>query len=125
MTLGGLWALSPDLPRIFREDFPGLPLASVLGSASLEATLHRVGDVFCFHRRLDEQPHEHALLGLALVILLYNVAMLTALLPGLRLRWPQPGRHRPKRAISAPPAARRPDVLAAIGPTATPVMDRS
>ena len=28
MTLGGLWALVPDMPRLWREDFPSLPFAS-------------------------------------------------------------------------------------------------
>lgn len=74
MTAGGVWALVPDLPRIWREDFPSLPLASVLGSKGLERWLHGIGDLFFFHARLDAQPRELALHGLVLILLLYNAA---------------------------------------------------
>lgn len=76
MTLGGLFAIVPDTPRLFREDFPGLPLASVLGHHDLERWLHGIGDVFFFHHALDAQPREFALHGLILVIALYNAAAL-------------------------------------------------
>ncbi len=75
MTLGGLWALVPDMPRIFREDFPGLPWAATLGSKSFERSLHRAGDIFFFHKQLDIQPQEFALLGLTLILLFYNLAL--------------------------------------------------
>lgn len=80
MTLGGIWAIVPDLPRLFREDFPSLPLASVLGSFDLERRLHAVGDLFFFHASLDAQPREWALHGLAIILLLYNAALLAPLL---------------------------------------------
>lgn len=75
MTFGGVWALIPDLPRIFREDFPSLPFASLLGSKDLERTLHDLGDLFCFHRALDAQPKEYALAGLMIILLLYNASI--------------------------------------------------
>jgi hypothetical protein len=87
MTVGGIWAVVPDLPRIFREDFPSLPLASLLGSKSLERWLHSFGDVFFLHQRLDIQPHEYALHGLILVIVLYNAGLLGL----LGLQWHQRG----------------------------------
>jgi hypothetical protein len=75
MTAGGLWAIVPDLPRFFREDFPGLPFAAMLGSKPLEVWLHEWGDLFFFHRALDTQPNEYALHGLLLILLLYNAAV--------------------------------------------------
>lgn len=75
MTAGGFWALVPDLPRIFREDFPSLPLAAALGNKTLEEGLHGWGDLFFFHHALDAQPHEYALHGLLLILLLYNAAV--------------------------------------------------
>lgn len=85
MTLGGIWALVPDMPRIFREDFPNLPFASALGAKGLERKLHSIGDVFFFHGRLDAQPQEYALLGLGIILLLYNLSI--ALL--MTLEWQQ------------------------------------
>jgi hypothetical protein len=77
MTAGGVWAMVPDLPRIWREDFPSLPFARTLGSRELEDWLHGwIGDLFFFHASLDAQPHGYALHGLALIILLYNVAFI-------------------------------------------------
>ena len=75
MTAGGLWALIPDLPRLFREDFTSLPFASTLGSKALEIKLHRMGDIFFFHKQLDIQPHEYALHGLIMILLMYNAAI--------------------------------------------------
>ncbi len=75
MTLGGLWALIPDMPRLWREDFTSLPFASALGSMDFEVWLHSLGDLFFFHRSLDAQPKEFALLGLALIIGLYNLCL--------------------------------------------------
>ncbi len=86
MTIGGVWALVPDLPRIFREDFPGLPFAATLGDKALERSLHRVGDLFFFHRSLDQQPHELALHGLTLILLLYNLALVQLWWLGRRSR---------------------------------------
>ena len=75
MTLGGLWAMAPDLPRIWREDFPSLPFAATLGAKSLERGLHAWGDLFFLHRQLDLQPREFALHGLFGILLLYNLAL--------------------------------------------------
>jgi hypothetical protein len=75
MTVGGVWALVPDLPRLWREDFPWLPLASTFGSKSLEAFLHSWGNLFWFHHMLDMQPKEFALHGLGLILIFYNVAI--------------------------------------------------
>ena len=75
MSLGGLWAVVPDLPRFFREDFPGLVISPWLGAKGLENWLHRHGDLFFLHRRLDAVEHEWALHGLALILLFYNLAI--------------------------------------------------
>ncbi len=77
MTAGGLWACLPDATRLFTEDFPNAPLASTLGAKPLRDWLARHADWFFFHGRLDEQPHEYALHGLILIILFYNLALLT------------------------------------------------
>ena len=74
MTLGGVWANVPDMPRFWRVDFPGLPFASTLGSMDLEKYLHSIGNLFFFHRALDSQPKEFALHGLFIIIILYNFA---------------------------------------------------
>lgn len=84
MTLGGLWALLPDMPRFFREDFPSLPLAGILGDKSLERLLHSIGDLFFFHQSLDAQPHELALHGLGIILILYNLSI--GMLLGLERR---------------------------------------
>lgn len=76
MTIGGVWALVPDLPRIFREDIYWEPVSSVLGARSLERALHAWGDLFFFHQQLDYQPREYALLGMAIILLLYNASIL-------------------------------------------------
>jgi hypothetical protein len=76
MTLGGLWALVPDMPRIFREDIYYEPISSILGTHELERSLHRWGDLFFFHRALDAQPREFALLGLLLILVFYNAGLL-------------------------------------------------
>ena len=75
MTVGGLWALVPDMPRIFREDFYYGPISSILGTHALEKSLHRWGDLFFFHRVFDAQPKEFALLGLLLILVFYNAAV--------------------------------------------------
>ena len=75
MTLGGLWATVPDWPRIPRVHLSGVPVLWRLGSVELERWLHAWGDLFFFHRMLDAQPREHALLGLVLIILFYNAAI--------------------------------------------------
>ncbi len=77
MSVGGIWAILPDLPRMFREDFPHLPLASALGSKSLERSLNDWGNLFFLHQMLDTQPHEYALHGLLIILLLYNLVMLS------------------------------------------------
>ncbi|MEX2215831.1 MAG: hypothetical protein WD768_17095 [Phycisphaeraceae bacterium] len=75
MTLGGIWAIAPDLPRIWREDFTWLPFASTFGQRSLEVWLHSIGDLFFFHKALDAQPNEYALHGLAIILILYNLSI--------------------------------------------------
>lgn len=75
MTVGALWAITPDMPRIFREDFPSLGLATTLGSHDLERNLHEWGNVFFFHRQLDAQPNEYALLGTGLMLVFYNASI--------------------------------------------------
>jgi hypothetical protein len=75
MTLGGLWACVPDMPRFFRVDFPSLPFSATLGSMDLERFLHGWGNLFFFHRALDAQPRELALHGLIGILLLYNLTI--------------------------------------------------
>lgn len=86
MTLGGIWACVPDSPRLFREDFPSLGLAATLGSKDFERWLHSFGDLFFFHSRLDAQPREFALHGLAIIIALYNLAFVVVMLSEWRAR---------------------------------------
>ncbi len=80
MTAGGVWALVPDMPRVFREDFPNFPMAMILGDTGIERALHSVGDLFFFHRALDHQPKEYALAGLAIILLLYNLSIMLLML---------------------------------------------
>lgn len=80
MTAGGLWAVIPDTPRLFREDFPWLPFAQSIGSKSMELKLHRMGDLFFFHKQLDIQPNEYALHGLILILLMYNISIVVLML---------------------------------------------
>ena len=75
MTAGGTWACVPDMPRIFREDFPSFPFASTLSAKPLQDWLQANGDWFFFHRSLDAQPKEFALHGLALILVLYSVSV--------------------------------------------------
>lgn len=104
MTAGGVWALVPDLPRLFREDYPSLPFASLLGSPALETRLHGVGDLFFFHAYLDAQPHEFALHGLVIILLLYGFSSLAfAIAPGFQRRRGRyrHDKHRPTRRRAA------------------------
>ncbi len=75
MTGGGLWALIPDLPGVFREDIPEAPLAWLIGHPAIDGLLNDWGNLFFFHRTLDAQGDAHALLGLTIIILLYNAAI--------------------------------------------------
>ena len=75
MTAGGIWACIPDMPRIFKEDFPNAPFAQALSAKPLQQWLQANGDLFFFHRMLDEQPKEYALHGLAIILLLYSVSV--------------------------------------------------
>lgn len=75
MTAGGTWACVPDMPRIFKEDFPSLPLAQTLSAKPLQQWLNAQGDLFFFHRMLDEQPKEFALHGLAIILMLYTISV--------------------------------------------------
>lgn len=75
MTMGGVWGIVPDIPRLLREDFPSAPLAALLGGKPLERWLHGWGDLFFGHSSLDASEHEYALHGLIIILLLYNVAI--------------------------------------------------
>ena len=75
MTAGGIWACVPDMPRVFRIDFPFLGFADSLGSKSLEKSLHHHGDWFFFHRMLDAQPKEFALHGLLGILVFYTASV--------------------------------------------------
>ncbi|XAM00017.1 hypothetical protein OT109_01250 [Phycisphaeraceae bacterium D3-23] len=91
MTLGGIWAMVPDLPRLFTEDFPNAPFASVLGAKPFRLWLESHGDWFALHRMLDNQPAEFALHGMFLMVVFYNAALLgPAILRWRRRRQPLP-----------------------------------
>lgn len=75
MTAGGIWACVPDMPRIFREDFPNAPFAQTLSAKPLQQWLQANGDFFFFHRMLDDQPKEYALHGLAMILVLYTLSL--------------------------------------------------
>ncbi|MFI4861476.1 MAG: hypothetical protein ACIAXF_12450 [Phycisphaerales bacterium JB063] len=83
MTLGGFWAMVPDMPRLFTEDFPNAPFAATLGARPLRLWLETHGNWFGLHRMLDGQPAEFALHGMFLMIVFYNAALLG---PAI-LRW--------------------------------------
>ena len=93
MTVGGMWGIVPDLPRIWREDFPWLPFADVLGKKSLERGLHDYGDIFFLHKQLDAQPHEYALHGLAMIIGLYVICS------GMMVFWGRLERRKVEREL--------------------------
>lgn len=75
MTAGGIWACVPDMPRIFKEDFPNAPFAQTLSAKPLQEWLQANGDIFFLHRMLDAQPKEFALHGLAIILFLYTVSV--------------------------------------------------
>jgi hypothetical protein len=93
MTLGGIVANIPDAPRLWRVDFPSLPLAETLGSMDLELWLHSIGNLFFMHRSLDAQPKEFSLLGLAVVVGLYNLCLIGLLWHSRRSRTGVSDRH--------------------------------
>lgn len=76
MTAGGIWACVPDMPRIFKEDFPNAPFAQTLSAKPLQNWLNSNGDWFFLHRMLDDQPKEYALHGLAGILALYATSCL-------------------------------------------------
>jgi hypothetical protein len=134
MTLGGIVAILPDSPRLWREDFTSLPFAATLGSKDFEVWLHSIGDLFFFHQSLDAQPREFALLGMALIVVLYNLCLLGFLwhhkrtarrvrrlkteLHGLRHRnrlASEPPEPPPSSAQRTPPAAGTDPVIGRIG----------
>ncbi|MFN3166749.1 MAG: hypothetical protein ACE37H_06765 [Phycisphaeraceae bacterium] len=90
LTAGGIWACVPDMPRIFKEDFPNLPFAQTLSSKPLQQWLNAHGDWFFLHRTLDEQPKEFALHGLLVILTLYTVSSLL-----LAVTHRRPGRNDP------------------------------
>jgi len=78
MTLGGLWAIVPDTPRLIRVDFPSLrslPGVATLGDKAIEARLHQVGDLFFLHRTLDLHANDLSLAGLFAMIGLYTLGL--------------------------------------------------
>ena len=79
MTAGGFWAMVPDMPRLFREDFlRHVPVLNKLGDKSLQNTLHQYGDIFFFHRWLDTHRTEDrlALQGMTIIIGCYVLSIL-------------------------------------------------
>ena len=75
MTAGGIWACVPDMPRVFKEDFPSTPYAETLSAKPLQDWLQANGDWFFFHRMFDDQPREFALHGLAIILFLYTISV--------------------------------------------------
>lgn len=72
MTIGGIWAMVPDLTRLFVW-YPSLPFSSYLGGSTNEKRL--LSDLFFFHASLDAQPKNYTLLGMALILALYNLVI--------------------------------------------------
>lgn len=72
MTIGGFWALLPDMLRFFQEDFPNAPFVWLLGSSDIDRFLNQWGKLFFFHRPLDVQSHDFSLHGLVLILLFYK-----------------------------------------------------
>lgn len=82
MTLGGVWAIIPDTPRLVRIDFPslrGVPGLTAFGDKATEAWLHGIGDVFFFHRTLDRNAPDLALAGVFGMASLYTVGLVVLL----------------------------------------------
>jgi len=82
MTLGGLWAILPDTPRLVRVDFPSLrslPGATAFGDKATEAWLHQIGDLFFLHRTLDHHATDLSLAGLFAMIALYTMGIASLL----------------------------------------------
>ncbi len=75
MTLGAIWAVMPDLPRMVREQLAWLPLSQLLGSRGLEEALASWGNVFFFHRWLNSSTADLTLAGFALMFLMYNLSI--------------------------------------------------
>ncbi|MCC6581200.1 MAG: hypothetical protein IT440_12250 [Phycisphaeraceae bacterium] len=94
MTLGGIWANIPDMPRLFRVDFPFLNLTSTLGSMAFERSLHRWGNIFFGHKALDIQPHDYAIHGLIIVLILYNAAIVLLMCLPRKSRSPSLAKHK-------------------------------
>ena len=90
MIVGGFWGIVPDTPRLFREDFPGIPFMRWYASQATETWLHEIGNLFFFHRALDHQPHNYSLHGLFGMIALFTLSWAWM----LWLNWWQ----RPRRA---------------------------
>lgn len=86
MTAGGVWAVIPDMPRVLREDVPFTSEAIRAFSQTLETYLHEWGNLFFFHKVLDDQPREYALLGLTLILIFYNAAILLLMVMESRQR---------------------------------------
>ena len=68
MTLGGIWAMVPDLHRIFSW-YPSLPFAEKF------QRIQPLSDIFFFHKSLDTQPAEYTLLGFGLILFFYNLVI--------------------------------------------------
>ncbi len=101
-TAGGFWAMVPDMPRLFREDFlRHLPVLNRLGDKSFEAWLHRNGDLFFFHHWLDTHRTEDrlALQGMAIIIAGYVLSVLLLMFLEWRARHSEANRfwqtHKP------------------------------
>jgi hypothetical protein len=106
MTLGGLWAILPDTPRLFRYRFRGIPGLAGYADGATEQWMHQIGDLFFFHRALDRQPHEYALHGLFGIVALYAAAAIfTYIMYERRLRR-SPRRSAPRPPVPVHPAPR-------------------
>lgn len=107
MTAGGIWACVPDMPRLFKEDFPNAPFAEMLSAKPLQDWLQAQGDWFFMHRSLDLQPKEFALHGLAAILFFYALSCL--LLAIRKPKQAEPRTEADQRAVdpSPPDAAPR------------------
>jgi hypothetical protein len=66
-AITGVWATLPDLPRLFREDLPFIPLAGLIGHKEVEKAMHEFGNIFIFHSWLDQWPDRFVLHGTFIV----------------------------------------------------------
>ena len=73
----GVWAVVPDLPQILRQ-YPSVPYARTVSSHQAKDRLHQnhLDWVFFFHATLDRTVEGGELVGMAWILVYYNLMVL-------------------------------------------------